>query len=88
MVTEITIIPAEKSKKGYLKRRKEGMKINRRLTENDETAIDDMVAFVLKHATVTGPEGADLHEAIMELSQEEFEAIFNPPDSVKPTNGG
>lgn len=88
MVTEITIVPAEKSKKGYLKRRKEGMKINRRLQENDETAIDDMVAFVLKYATVTGPEGADLHDAIMEMSQEEFEAVFNPSDSVKPTKGG
>jgi len=88
MTQEITIMPADKSKPGYLKRRKEGMKINRRLQENDETAVDDMVAFVLKHATVTGPEGADLHEAIMEMSQEEFEAVFNPSDSVKPTKGG
>lgn len=88
MTQEITIVPADKSKPGYLKRRKEGMKINRRLAEGDDTAIDDMVDFVLKNATVTGPEGADLHEAIMELSQEDFEAIFNPPDAVKPTNGG
>lgn len=88
MTQEITIVPADKSKPGYLKRRKEGMKINRRLAEGDDTAIDDMVDFVLKNATVTGPEGADLHEAIMEMSQEEFEAVFNPSDSVKPTKGG
>jgi len=88
MVTEITITPPDKSKPGYLKRRKEGMKITKRLTDGDDTAIDDLVDFVLKNATVTGPEGADLHEAIMEMSQEEFESVFNPPDAVKPTNGG
>jgi len=63
------------------------MAIQRRIAANDESAVDDMVEFVLKYATVTGPEGVDLKEAIMELSEEDYTALFNS-DSVKPTKGG
>ena len=87
MTQEITLIAVDKAKPGYLKRQKESMAIQRRIKENDETAVDDMVDFVLKHCTVTGPEGADLREAIMELSEEEYQALFNT-STVKPTKGG
>lgn len=87
MVQEITVVAVDKAKPGYLKRQKELMNIQRRIKENDETAVDDMVEFVLKHATVTGPPGADLKEAILELSEEDYHAIFNST-AVKPTNGG
>jgi hypothetical protein len=87
MTQEITVVAVDKSKPGFLKRRKEFMALQRRIAANDETAIDDLVEFVLKNATVTGPEGADLHEAIMELSEEDYTALFNS-DSVKPTKGG
>ena len=86
-MSEIVIKPPSASKPGYLRRRKAAMQIQNRLANGDDTAVDAMVDFVLANATVTGPEGVDLREAIMDLSEEEFTSIFNPGGNVDPTNG-
>lgn len=80
----VVIRPPAANKPGYLKRRKQAMQINKRLTAGDDTAIDDMVEFVLKNATVIVPEGVDAREAIMDLSEEAFARIFNPEAQVDP----
>jgi len=86
---EVTIIGPGTGDKGFLRRLKELTALQRRLTKlSDETAVDDMIKFVLKHATVTAPEGVDVADIIMDLSQDDYTAIFNPPDTVKPTKGG
>ncbi len=83
---DIKIKPPDKNKPGYLKRRKQAMAINRRLANGDETAIDDMVDFTIANAQIEAPEGLDLREAIMNLSEEDFNRIFNPADDIDPTN--
>lgn len=86
-MADIIIKPPPASKPGYLRRRKTAMQIQKRLENGDDTAIDAMVDFVLANAEVTGPEGVDLRDAILDLSQEEFTRIFSPDNPVDPTNG-
>lgn len=85
-MADITIILPPKNKPGHLKRQKAVFDFQSRMQRNDPSAIDDMVSYVLKEATVTGPPGVDLREAIMELSEDEFNALFKPADTVPPTN--
>lgn len=86
MTQTITITPPAANKPGYLKRRKKAMQINKRLVAGDDSAIDDMVDFVLENATVAGPEGVDLREAILDLSEDDFMQIFNPDNTTDPTS--
>ena len=84
---DIKIKPPDKSKPGYLKRRKQAMQINQRLASGDPNAVDEMVDFTLANAQIEAPAGIDLREAIMDLSEEDFNRIFNPADdTVDPTN--
>jgi hypothetical protein len=84
---QITIKPTPKNKPGHLLRIKKRMEITRRLNNNDPTAIDDMVQFVLDNAVVEAP-GLTIEaikEAIMEMSQEDYEKLFSA-DGVDPTS--
>ena len=84
---EITIKLPAKNKKGHFKRTERRLKIIKRLNDADPTAVGDLVQYMLDEMEVSAPPEADLHEFIMQLSEEEVGAIFNPPDStVPPTN--
>lgn len=85
MEQAVTITPPSKDKPGFLKRQKRAMQIQKRIGAGEADAIDEMVAFVAQNCTVMVPDGITPEDAIMELSEEQFKAIFSPSD-VDPTN--
>lgn len=87
MEQQIKIKPTPKSKPGHLKRLKVRMAISQRLNNNDPKAVDEMIEFVLKNAVVEAPDGMSteqIKDAIMDMSQEDYEALF-PSGDVDPT---
>jgi hypothetical protein len=75
-MTEITIKPPAKDKPGYLRRMRELGAIQEEMNTNPSLAtFDKMIDFVLKHAEVSAPEGTDLREALLDLSEEQFKAL-------------
>ncbi len=83
---EIVIRPTPKSKKGHLARTERRLKIIKRMGEADPDAVADLAKYMAEEMDVTAPPEADLKEFIMQLSQDEFEALFNPPATVPPTS--
>lgn len=84
MTVEVTVRPTAKSKPGFLKREKRRMAIFGRLDKNDPTAIDDLVSYMLTEMEVEAPEGTDFVDFVMNLSEEDYTALFNK-SAVNPT---
>jgi len=85
MTVEVIVRPTSRSKPGFLLRERKRMAIFKRLDENDPTAIDDLVQYMLTEMEVEAPEGTDFVEFIMNLSQDEYDSLFKR--SVPPTKG-
>lgn len=90
-MTEILIKPAGRDKPGYLRRVQKRMAIEQRMSAGDPSAVDDMLNFVIESAdSIDAPDGVDVKEALLDLSKEEFEAVFRAAggaDEVDPQSG-
>jgi len=81
---EIVIRPPGPDKPGYLRRVRETTRIQQRLRdENSVEAFDDMINHILSTAEVTVPDGIDAREALLDLSKEQFDAIFETLGGAK-----
>lgn len=75
---EITIQPPGKDKPGYLRRVRKAMGIQKRMAEEGGVeAFDEMIDFMLTESTVIVPKGVDPREALLDLLQAEYDAIFS-----------
>lgn len=68
------------------------MELQRRLATGDPSALDAMIDFVVENATeIRVPAGVEPRDAILDLSQEQFEVVFGAmrgeTPAVDPQNG-
>lgn len=93
MADEIVIRPPGPDKPGYLRRVRTAMGIQNRLaSDGGVDAFDAMLDFILGEAEVVVPDGVDPREALLDLSQTEYETIFSSftggnNGAVDPQNG-
>lgn len=74
---EIVIKPPSKDKPGFLRRQRHWMGIQKRLDEvGGEEAFDEMLDYLLSEAEITAPDGVDLREALLDLSEAQYAEIF------------
>jgi hypothetical protein len=75
---EIVIRPPGKEKPGYLRRVRRAMDIQKRMAdEGSVEAFDDMIDFIVTESDVSVPDGVDPKDALLDLSQEEYDSIFS-----------
>lgn len=79
---EIVIRPPGRDKPGYLRRLRKAMELQERAGQRLTLAdVDEMVAFVLAEAEVIAPPGADLTEALYDLSKAQWDALLKATTS-------
>jgi len=88
----ITIKPPPKSKPGWARRQREVVRIQEVLSKGPNlAAFDEMLDLMLKECEVTVPDGVDPREALLDLSEEDFDnvmtAMRGDKSTVPPTNG-
>lgn len=77
MADEVVIRAPGRDKPGYLRRLRKAMELRERATGRMTLAdMDEMVDFVLAEAEVTAPAGADVREALFDLSKAEWDALL------------
>lgn len=80
---EVVIRPPGRDKPGYLRRLRKAMELRERARSRSTLAdVDEMIDFVLAEAEVTAPPGADVREALFDLSKAQWDAL------LKATTGG
>lgn len=80
---EVVIRPPGRDKPGYLRRLRKAMELRERAQNRSTLAdVEEMIDFVLAEAEVTAPPGADVREALYELSKAQWDAL------LKATTGG
>ena len=90
---EIVIKPAGPDKPGYLRRVRKAMGIQQRMAnEGGVEAFDEMIDFLLAESDVTVPKGVDPREALMDLSQDQYNELIGTfsgtsSTAVDPQNG-
>jgi len=78
MSEEIVIRAPSADKPGYLRRVREAVRIQERMrVDNSVEAFDEMVDFILDTSEVQVPDGVDAKDALLDLSKEDFDAIFD-----------
>lgn len=93
-MADITIEMPGKDKPGFFRRQREALSFQQELRENASPAtIDRFIDWILKTALrVEVPKGVDPHEAMLDLSQNEYEALMAAASggepAVDPPNGG
>jgi hypothetical protein len=84
MSDEIVIRPPGPEKPGYLRRVREATRIQARLRdENSVEAFDEMIDYILNTSDVTTPAGVDARDALLDLSKEQFDALFETLGGVR-----
>ncbi len=88
----ITVRAPGKNKPGFLRRQQKVQKFLTALKGGaDLAAFEEMIDFILKENEVVVPDGVDPREALLDLSQEEYEAVMSNmaggESAVPPTNG-
>ena len=80
---DVVIKPPGREKPGYLRRVRQAMALQERARVGmSVAALDEMVDFVLREAEVSAPDGVDVREALLDLSQDEWQRL------MKATSGG
>jgi len=83
MADEVVIRAPGRDKPGYLRRLRKAMELRERTRGQMSLAdMDEMIEFVLTEAEVTAPPGADVREALYDLSKAEWDAL------LRATTGG
>ncbi len=83
MADEVVIRAPGRDKPGYLRRLRKAMELQAKAADGGTLAdLDEMVDFVLAEAEVTGPLGANVRDALFDLSKTEWDAL------LKATTGG
>lgn len=67
---EVVVIPAKRSDKGFLRRQ---IAFEKARQAND---LEELVRLTIEWCQVIVPDGVDPAEAIMDLSQDDFEAVM------------
>lgn len=92
MAEEIVIRPPGPDAPGFLRRMRRSMELQKRLATGDPAALDAMIDFVVENAAeIRVPVGVEPRDAILDLSQEQFEVVFGAmrgdAGGVDPQNG-
>lgn len=93
MSNEIVIRPAGADTPGFLRRMRTALALQERMLRGDPQALDEMVDFIVESADeVTVPDGVDPRDAILDLSQNDFQELFSVvsgnDQTVDPPNAG
>lgn len=78
-MSEITIKAPGREAPGYLRRMRRAMTLQERQRTEGPSAglLDELIDFVLAEAEVSAPAGVDVREALLDLSQTEWNALMS-----------
>ena len=78
-MSEIVIRAPGREAPGYLRRMRRAMELQERQRTEGPSAglLDELIDFVLAEATVAAPAGVDVREALLDLSQVEWNALMS-----------
>jgi hypothetical protein len=84
---EVVIRPPGRDKPGYLRRLRKALEMQERLAQRMSLAdLEEMVAFVLTEAEVSGPPDA-VRDALFDLSKMEWDALLRATTGGAATGG-